>query len=190
MKYKYYFRKPRSEIAKDIFRGLGIAGAVYIAAGSPYFINNVLRQWKKLKKYPKKKVYDAFYTLEKQGMINIEIKGYQIYISLTERGKKKANWMQIDALKIKTPRKWDGKWRLVMFDILEKKKFHREALRGKLKQLGFYQLQKSIWVHPFNCKDEVELLRDFFGLSSKEMRLVVASDIEKDQEVREFFDLA
>ncbi|MDI6591594.1 MAG: hypothetical protein QME61_01480 [Patescibacteria group bacterium] len=188
-KYKYYFRKPKSEIAKDVLTWLLIAEAVYIAASSPYFVKNLIENYKKWKRYPKKKIYDTFYSLRKQGCLKIERKGPQIYISLTEKGKKKAGMFQIDSLKIKRPKKWDKKWRIVIFDISELKKIHREAFRGKLKELGFHPLQKSVWIHPFDCQAEIELLREFFGLSEKDIRLIVAEDIGDDRKLRRIFNL-
>ena len=193
MKYKYYFRKPRSEIVKDILYWLAVAGAVCIAATSPYFGINLMRgvkRWLKYRKvYAKKRITDTFKRLQRQGCIAIERKGNQIYIRLTEKGKKMAGWLQIDALKIKRPKKWDGKWRIVIFDISQLKKFYREAFRGKLKELGFYPLQKSVWIFPFDCRDEVELLRDFFGLRQKEMRLIVAQDIGSDEWLKQKFKI-
>ena len=188
-KYRYYFRKPKSEIAKDILGSLIIGGMIAVAATSPFFIVNLIKGLKGLKKYPNKKVYDNFYKLRKQGLVDFYKKNNQIYISLTEKGKKKAGWMQIDALKIKKPKKWDGKWRILLFDIMETKKFHREALRGKLIELGFRLLQKSAWVIPYECKDEIGLLKSFFGLSDKEVKLVVAQSIEGEKELKERFKL-
>ncbi len=188
-KYKYYFKKPKSEIVKDIFKGLAITGAIYIAAGSPYFALNIGKAIKDLRKHNKKKVYDSFYNLKRQGYIRAKYTKGQIYISLTEKGKRKAGWLQIDELKIKKPKKWDKKWRIAMFDIAELKRNHREAFRGKLKELGFYQFQKSVWIHPFDCGDEISLLRDFFGLTKKDIRLLVAENIEGDKEFKEVFKL-
>jgi DNA-binding transcriptional regulator PaaX len=188
-KYKYYFRKPKSEIVKDILRYLLVAGMIYVAASSPYFTIRLLREIKKWKKYPRKKLSSAFYRLKKQGCLKIEMKNRQIYISLTEKGRKKAGWLQIDALKIKKSKKWDGKWRIVIFDISQLKKFYREAFRGKLKELGFYPLQKSVWVIPYPCQDEIELLKDFFGLTEKEVRVIVAENIGKDDQLKKFFML-
>lgn len=188
-KYKYYFTKPRSEIGKDIFRWLLIAGAVSVAATSPYFLTNILRYRKKFRRYPKQRISDAFYSFKKRGLLNIRKQNHQIFISLTEEGKKKAGWLQIDSLKISKPRKWDRKWRMVMFDISQLKKFYRDAFRGKLKDLGFCPFQKSIWIHPFDCAAEIDLLRTFFGLSEKELRLAVAESIGNDQESRKNFNL-
>jgi len=188
-KYKYYFKKPKSEIAKDILFCLAFSGALVIAASSPYFIQNLIKGIKKLRKYKRQNVYDTFYKLRKRGFIRIKNREGQIYISLTKEGKKRAGWLQIDSLEIKKPRKWDDKWRLVAFDISQPKLVYREALRGKLKELGFYQFQKSIWIHPYNCKDEINLLKSFFGFSENEVRLVLADRIGNDQEFREIFKI-
>lgn len=189
-RYKYYWAKPKSEIVKDVFTWLLIGGAVTIASTSPYFVPNLINAYKKKwNKYPKKKVSDTFSRLRREGLIEITTVNHQIYISLTAEGKKKAGIMQIDKLKIKKPKRWDGKWRILMFDIPEKTKISREALRGKLKELGFILFQKSVWIHPFDCKAEVELLQDFFGLSKKEMRLIIAENIGDDQDLKIDFNL-
>ena len=188
-KYRNYFSSPKSEIAKDILRFLIIGGMVAIAATSPFFIVNLMKGLKRLKKYPNKKVYDTFYKLKEQGLVNYYEKNNQIYISLTEKGKKKAGWMQIDDLKIEKPKKWDGKWRILLFDISEMKRTYREALRGKLKELDFRLFQKSAWINPYNCAKEVNLLKSFFGLSDKEAKLIVSREIGGDKEFRRFFKL-
>lgn len=188
-KYKYYFSKPKSEIVKDVLTWLMIGGLITVAATSPYFVPNLLKSHKRWKKYPTKKVYNTFYFLKKQGCINFERKNHQIYISLTDKGKKKAGIFQIDNLKINRPKNWDRKWRLIIFDIAELKKIFREAFRGKLKQLGFYPLQKSVWVFPFDCQAEIELLKDFFGLSNEEIKLIIAEKISNDNKLKEIFKL-
>ena len=188
-KYKYYFRKPRSEIVKDILKTTLFAGAVAIAATSPYFLTNALKSYGRLKKYPKPKVSDIFARLKREGLIRADRQGAQIYIRLTPQGRKKAGICQINDLEIKKPKKWDGKWRIVIFDITELKRNHREAFRGKLKELGFRVLQKSVWIHPFSCRDEIILLRDFFGLDENNIRLIVAEEIENDEELRKIFNL-
>lgn len=189
MKYKYYFKKPKSEITKDVFRWLAISGAVCIAATSPYFSINLMRGVKRWREYKRRKVYDTFYNLRKQGCISIKNINHQVYIHLTEEGKKRAGWLQVDCLKIKRPKKWDGIWRMVMFDIGKLKNIYREAFRGKLKELGFFPLQKSIWIYPFDCQDEVGLLKEFFGFSDKEVRLAAAQDIGNDNHLRRIFKL-
>ncbi len=190
-KYKYYFKKPRGEITKDILKWILASTAIYVSLNSPNVVLNLSKEFKKRssKKYKNKNVYDTFYRLRKKGVIGIEKHKNQIYIKLTKEGKIMANWMQIDELKISKPKKWDKKWRIVFFDIPNLKGLYRNVFRGKLKELGFYQLQKSVWITPYNCKDEINLLKDFLGLSDKEIRLVISSDVGNDKKIKRKFNL-
>lgn len=188
-KYKYYFKKPRTEIVKDILYTLLMSGAIYIAASSPYFVSSLIKSYRKWRRHPRKKIYDSFYNLRRQGLIETRNENGQIYINLTEKGKKAAGYLQIDELRIKRPKTCDSKWRIVVFDIAELKRLYREAFRGKLKRIGFLPLQKSVWIHPFDCRAEIELLRDFFGLRETELKLIVAENIGDDVEMKRRFAL-
>lgn len=191
--------------AKIVLKTLLIAGAVAVAASSPMFGAVLVREFKKemrrknrlktkyqksqKEEYPKEKIQSAFYYLKRKGLVDVEYRGAQMYITLTEKGKKKAGKYQIDDLKIKKPEAWDKKWRILIFDISDKHKNKREALRGKLKQLNLYQLQKSVWVCPYEFGDIVKILREFFGLTDDEMKVITAIGIEKDARARKFFKL-
>ena len=110
---------------------------------------------------------------------------------LTERGKKQAKVLNLfgESIKFKKSKSWDKKWRIVIFDISQIKKTYREAFRGKIKELDFYCLQKSVWVYPYDCESEIELLKDFFGLSEDELRLIVAKKIGNDAKLKGIFAL-
>ena len=88
--------------------------------------------------------------LNKRRLVSIIEKDGQPIITLSENGKKRILQFNLDRMVIKRPVNWDGCWRVVLFDIPERKKQAREVLRCKLKQLGFFQLQKSCFVHPGN----------------------------------------
>jgi CRISPR-associated endonuclease Cas2 len=119
----------------------------------------------------------------------MDYRGKQLYISLTEDGKKRVRENQIDYLEIKKPLSWDHRWRVLIFDIKEKQRLKREALRGKLKDLGLFKLQDSVWVCPYDFQKEVAILRNFFGLNKNEMKLIIASNIEDDEDARRHFKL-
>lgn len=189
-------KKNKKEMAKIILKTLLITGGIAVAATSPYFMSRLLpkvikyaRYRMRQKAYEKKRFYNAFYKLRRQGYIKMEYRGKQLYISLTREGRKWAGKYQIDDLKIKKPGKWDKKWRVLIFDIDEKNKIKREALRGKLKELRLYPLQKSVWVCPYEFQKEVEILRSFFGFNKNEMNVITASDIEDDAKARLFFKI-
>lgn len=187
--------KTKKEITKIILKSLLISGAVAIASTSPYFAQKAIPALIKDIKYiirnkkKKKSVYNIFYRLKNQGFIKVNYDGKQIHISLTEEGRKKAGKYQIDGLEIKKSKKWDKKWHVLIFDIIDKHKLKREALRGKLKELGLYQLQKSVWVCPYDFQREIDILRLFFGLKNSEMKVINAYEIEDDRDLKIFFNI-
>jgi CRISPR/Cas system-associated endoribonuclease Cas2 len=188
--------KNKKEITKIILKGILLAGGIAVASTSPYFVSRVLpkvikyaRYRQKQKALEKKKFYNVFYRLKKEGFIKMEYRGKQLYINLTEEGKEKVGKYQIDDLKIKKPLRWDKKWRVLIFDVEEKNRIKREALRGKLKELRLYQLQKSVWVCPYDFFKEMDMLRRFFGLKNFEMKIITASEIEDDGNIKTFFGL-
>lgn len=83
---------------------------------------------------------------------------------LTEKGKRRALTFNFGKMKINTPEIWDGFWHIVIFDIPEKYKAARFSLRDKLLALGFFQCQKSVYIHPFPCEDEVDFISQFFDV--------------------------
>lgn len=87
-------------------------------------------------------------------------------IVLSEKGKKKVLDFRIDDIKIKKPIKWDKRWRLVIFDVPEKKKSARNILREKLKEIGFSEIQKSVFVHPYSCLDEIDFIMEYYKIRS------------------------
>ncbi len=189
-KYKYYLKKPRGEIVKDLLFWVAIGGLAFSAIAAPNAVGGLIKQF--LKHYPHKggSAESAFRRLVKEGSVVFDRKGRQVYISLTDKGVCKAGRLQVDHLKIKKPKKWDGKWRIIMFDIRQENRIVREALRGFLKRLEFCQLQKSVWICPYNCRNEVAVLKDFFKLSDHELRLVVSGDMGDDRALRKRFDLS
>jgi len=87
-----------------------------------------------------------------------------IKVVLTKQGKEYALEYKIDEIEIKKPAVWDKKWRLVIFDIPEKRRIARDALRHKLQELGFKELQKSAFVYPYPCEEEIEFIVEFFKI--------------------------
>src|SRR3989344_4738563 len=112
-KYKYYFRKPRSAIAKDVLKTLALAGIIAVAATSPYSSTLFWKAFKQRKTFQKRRVMDTFTRLRRNGCIHIEQTGHEIRISLTAKGKELAGYMQIDDLSIPQPKQWDRQWRLI-----------------------------------------------------------------------------
>jgi len=91
-----------------------------------------------------------------------ESKDGMISLVLTERGRELTLSFQLDEMQIPRPASWDGRWRIVFFDIPEKFRERRDIFRNFLKQLGFIEIQKSVWVHPYPCKDQIDFAIEVF----------------------------
>lgn len=126
--------------------------------------------------------------LEKYKYIKIHRQDQQFSVKITQNGERRIQRFNIDNLVIKKPKKWDGEWRIVIFDIPEKRKTVRDFMRAKLKQIGFLELQKSVWVFPYPCQNEIRCITDYFQVDNN-LYYVVAKKINHDKNLRDKFGL-
>lgn len=70
-------------------------------------------------------------------------------IMLTTKGFARACTVTPSKNKEKTAN-WDYLWRVVIFDVREKQRWKRVKLQTMLKKLGWFRLQKSVYVNPQN----------------------------------------
>ena len=168
---------------------LGTFAALAVAPGLAQLVP-YLSIKKRITKKDKMSLYSAFSYLRKRGYVRCDYRGNQLYISLTKQGKKLAGKYQVDDLSLARSRKWDGLWRILIFDVKKKDRLKREALRGKIKELGLYQLQKSVWLYPYSFDQEMRLLRSSFGFTPQEMKMITANGVEDDEKIREHFKLS
>lgn len=107
---------------------------------------------------------------------------------LTPKGEKKLCTIVIDEVSVKKLKNWDGKWRLVMYDLPVRFKNARNAFRWKLKDLGFFQLQKSVWIYPYPCEEEILFVADFFGVK-QHIEILEVNKILHDIKIKKYFNL-
>ncbi len=139
-------------------------------------------------KYNKGRFKQTVNRLKAKKLVEIiEENGEQV-VKITEKGRIKALKYKIEEIKIKEPKRWDKCWRIVIFDVPEGSKKLRDLFREKLKSLHFYPLQKSVWVHPFPCFDEIEFLRQIYGVGF-DVSYVIAKKIEEEKKLLSFFNL-
>jgi|GEM_PF-543616 len=113
------------------------------------------------KKHSRPQVKRALTHLVKSGLVE-QLPEEKLH--LTEKGRKRAGSFRIDTLLTRKPRHWDGKWRMIVFDIPEKQRKGRDAIRHKLKALNFFQLQESVWIYPYECRLAVQHLADYYNV--------------------------
>ena len=131
-------------------------------------------------------VRKSSYCLEKKKLLRkVKLPDDKIRIELTAKGKEKARKYSIENISIKPVQGWDGRWRLVMFDIPEKDRYIRGIFRDKLVHLGFFRVQQSVWVYPHDCEKEINSLMRILHL--EDFVLIFAADIKKDDVLRAHF---
>lgn len=124
--------------------------------------------------------------LEKQQLVRSRTEnGFEV-IEITDRGRKKILKTSLDNLEIKAPRSWDGRWRLVSYDVPDQFRSLRLVIREYLKAWGFYPIQESVYLHAYPCEKEVDFLRMYLGAKAY-LRIFEVTKIENDREFREFF---
>ena len=107
----------------------------------------------------------------------------------TQKGKKWVEASQFKHLKIE-PHPWDGKWRVVIFDIPESLRTKRELFRSKLKSLDFHMVQKSVFAMPFRCEKEIAIVCDYLEIEEYANVLICESLGDLEHRLKRQYDLA
>jgi DNA-binding PadR family transcriptional regulator len=146
------------------------------------------KDWNTWKRFNPSYLRQTLKRLEKQKAVEIvEENGMQV-VKLTSKGKRRILKYAISELEVKKPKTWDRKWRLVIYDISNSQKQLQVLIRETLKNLGFFAMQESVYIYPFPCFDEIEFLREYYGLGSQIQYLLV-EEIENDQVYKTYFNL-
>ena len=171
----------RGELAKDVLRlvGAGLAGSAVVVAPNAaqlidYFVPNNPRE--------RNRIWKAIKYLEQMNRVSLEDKGAHTYVTLTAQGRLQLNEDSIWELTIDEPRRWDHKWRLVMFDLPAQYEKKRQSFRLKLEDMGLRQYQRSVYIYPHDCREEVQTVAQWYGVE-RFVRYIVAMEIN---DIREF----
>lgn len=109
-------------------------------------------------------------------------------VRLTVKGKKMLERMHTRKTIGRSPRDWDGKWRILIFDIPEYRKGVRDKMRRMLHDIGFMRIQQSVWAYPYDCEDYVALLKADFKIG-KDLLYLIVEEMEGSWGLRKHFGL-
>lgn len=181
---------PVKEILKLVGIGMFVAGSL-VMPNLPLVLKPILdkqrkeevRVWKRFNiPYLKRSIH----RLEKQKLVEITKENGMQVVKITSQGKKRLIKMALDELALEKPKIWDGRWRLVSFDLPEKLANTRKVLVEYLKAWGFHQLHESVYLHAYPCFKQVEFLREYLGVGEY-VRMMKVSQIENDELFKDFF---
>jgi len=176
-----------ANIVKVMLIAIALGTLPFIAVGAAGIGNAV--QIFKSKKYNHKQIGDGLRYLKNKRLVEyVNDKGGAVTLRITKKGESKLKIFSMEVLSVKKPKVWDNKWHLVMFDLPVKYKKIRDSLRLKLKQIGFIQFQKSVWVFPYPCTDEILFIADFYKIQ-KHIEVLTINEIPNDKKLRLQFKL-
>lgn len=136
----------------------------------------------------KQQIQRAVSRLIEKDLITIVVKQGKKSLSLTKKGElilaREKEYFSVPQER----KRWDKKWRLVIFDIPEKKRRIRDRVRETMRMFGFVRLQDSVWVFPYPAEDLLVLLKADLRIG-KEVLYIVADEVEYDQPLQKIFHL-
>lgn len=175
--------KTKEKILLLLLAGLAF-GCSYTFGKQRMVLKLVSKEWKGLNQ---KELKEGIRDLCRYDFINKTKLKNGFNITLTKKGKIRALNLKLEDIKNKKE-KWDGKWRMLAFDVPEKYKRERDALRQKLKNIGFRELQKSVFVTPMKCEKEMLAFIGLFELE-KYVRFGIMEFIDNENFLKKVFEL-
>jgi len=184
-------RKKRlyTNVQQGLLAAVALTGVVLVAAVAP----NAPAALAKLPSVKRAQLRYQYRTtlgrLAAQGHIVFEKHDGKQYARITESGRKAILFEQEKAkVRSAKKRRWNGRWRVVIFDIPERRRRTRDRLRNIMRDTGFVRLQDSVWVFPYDCEDFISLLKAELKIGSAILYMVV-EHIENDEHLRAHFGL-
>jgi CRISPR-associated endonuclease Cas2 len=153
--------RPLATFSQDIL--------LHLKAAGPQMLHQLYDKFED--RASKKKIYDTMFRLTTQGVVTLQDDRYDV--------SSEANILLHTIAKER-----DGVWKMVIFDIPEKKRQVRNVIRAKLVSLGFQRWQNSIWISPYTLAPEIEaelneLAKHYFIRLIKTTDINVTDDLEK-----------
>src|SRR3989338_4285692 len=174
----------RNQLRLMILSAVKVAGVLSLFMVAP----NVLGGMAKLGLLPSARQKDVVNRscdqLVKRGLLSWQ----GTKLRLTSKGESTLRLLELHNYDIPKPRRWDRKWRVLIFDIPEKQRVLLNKIRDTLRAIGFIPLQGSVWVYPYDCEDLITLLKADFHVG-RGMLYMVVDALEYDMRLRQEFGL-
>lgn len=177
MSSKYTAEQLSWQIIKALLWLLKSGGKILVEEGYRFVEKQVPAKLKSQFKLKGKAEFKRilYYSYRRGYVRKVSGSGDGAEIAITKIGEQKLTELEFQALSLTKNQKWDGKWWVLAFDIPENKRAARYQIRKLIKQLGFRQLQRSVWVHPLPCAEAIQIIKDSYGIHADLVLLKVDS---------------
>jgi CRISPR-associated endonuclease Cas2 len=168
-----------------------------LLAGTAFgLLQSPVKQWRiltqlpgELRKVKRNSLWVAAKKLYESRMVTAHKQTDGTYaLTLTKKGEKSARANAPLTISVKHQNQWDGKWRIVMFDVPIHMNKIRDGFRKRLRMLGFHELQKSVFVHAYPCTDAITELAHFFDVEEN-VCIITAVEVSNSESLKKLFRL-
>lgn len=181
-------RRRRRNIRGAVLSAVGIAGILAVTMIAP----NIFQALPRLLGDKYKQGYRAKTAagqLAQKGLLRFVLRNGVRCAELTEKGRLA---LALDKMKIanqlKRGRRWDKRYRLVMFDVPHYRRATRDRLRNIVRECGFLRLQDSVWIYPYDCEELIVLIKADIRIG-KDVLYAVVESVENDEWIKRHFGL-
>jgi len=175
----------RKNVQRIVLQTIAAAGVMGVAVVAPNVLGAMYKLGIPLSIRQDNTVARARKRLVEKGLLSYE-RGKLRLTNKGSRALKHTDFSKYGQQNIR--RRWDGRWRLIVFDIPEKKRVLRDKIRNILVAVGFIRLQDSVWIYPYNCEKLITLLKAELKIG-KDLLYIIADEIEYDTPYRTHFKL-
>src|SRR3989338_9409958 len=120
-------RVRKNDVQRAILQTIAVAGMLSVAIVAPNALQVLKLFGYKPHKRQKEVIARSRSRLVERGLLSYNSQGI---LRLTPKGEAKLRQLEAHEYRFKKPKKWDGKWRLLIFDISEKQRSVRGRLRS------------------------------------------------------------
>lgn len=178
------------KILKNLAAGTGI---IVLSTISPQsgakIIQELIKGYFRKKYFERQRFLNDLKNLQERQLIAWkELPNNEVEIKITRKGKGVMLRYHMDTIALQKPEIWDKEWRLIMFDIPHTQKQARDAFRGKLRDLKFHQLQKSVFITPYPCEDEIDFIGQIFEVR-RHVLILYTKHFEGEEKLQHKFGL-
>lgn len=177
-------RTKRNHLRKMILESVEVAGLLSVGLLAPNVLGAMAKVGLLPSFYQKYVVGNATKRLVSSGLLEWR----NSKLRLTQKGEKELRALTLAEYGQEIDRKWDKKWRVLIFDIPERRSGLRQKIRITLQSIGFVRLQDSVWVYPYDCEDLITLLKADFHVGD-DMLYMIVDVIERDSRLRKHFGI-
>ncbi|KKW32231.1 MAG: hypothetical protein UY78_C0046G0005 [Parcubacteria group bacterium GW2011_GWA1_53_13] len=174
---------------KAILTTLLVGGMIVIGAAPRLDLLKILGNRKRPQSRLKYQINETLSRLTRKGLVTFVEKNGRKFARLTPAGTQRLKLEQQKAtLLLQKNKRWDKRWRVIIFDVPERRRNMRGRLRAIMQECGFVRLQDSVWVYPHDCEELTVLLKAELKAGFSVLYMVVEK-IENDLWLKNHFSL-